>query len=132
MIARLHRDERGIIISFFVKLILVLAVVGLAAVDTTAVFWARFQAQDIAETAARVAADTFRQTGSVPVARQAAAEAVHERAEDARLGKSFVVRPDGTIRVTVVKPARTLLIQHIGFLEGLTVARGKAAGNPPV
>ena len=132
MIARLHHDERGIIVSFFVKLILVLAVVGLAAVDTTAVLWARFQAQEIAEAAAFAAAESFNQTGSVPAARQTAAEAVHERAPEARLGKSFAVRPDGSVRVTVVRGAKTLVIQHLPYLDRFTVTRAEAVGNPPV
>lgn len=132
MTARLHRDERGIILSFLIKLILVLAVVGIAAVDVTSVLWARYQAQDLAETAARAAAERLQETGSVPGARTAAAEAVADRAPDARLGASFAVRPDGSVRVTVVKEARTLVVRYIGFLEGFTVARGRAVGNPPL
>lgn len=132
MIARLHHDERGIIVSFFIKLILVLAVVGIAAVDTTAVLWARYQAQELADAAAFAATERFSETGSVPAARERAAETIHERAPEARLGKAFAVRPDGSVRVTVVRDARTLVIQHLPYFDRFTVARAEAVGNPPI
>lgn len=131
MTARLHHDQRGIVLSFLLKVVLSLALVGLITVETTAVIFARFQAQDIAESAAFVAARSFQQNRSVQIARQAAAQAVEEKNPDARLGKRFLVRPDGSVKVTVVERANTMVIQHIGFLEGLTVAEGKAVGNPP-
>ncbi|HEX2030654.1 MAG TPA: hypothetical protein VHL78_04535 [Actinomycetota bacterium] len=130
MIARLHRDERGIIVPFFLKLILSLAIIGIATVETTAVIFARFQAQDIAETAANVAAGSIQSNGSIRDARRAARQAVKDKDRDAKLASPFVVHRDGRVTVTVRVPASTLVIQHIGFLDGFTVARGRAVGRP--
>lgn len=130
MIARLHGDERGIIVPFFLKLILALGIIGIATVETTAVIFARVQAQDIAETAANVAAGSIQANRSIRDARRAARQAVKQKDRDAKLGSPFVVHRDGRVAVTVTLRASTLVIQHVGFLDGFTIARGRALGRP--
>jgi hypothetical protein len=129
MILRLHRDERGIILGFLLKLLLALGLVAAATMETTAVVFARVQAQDMAESAANVAAGRFDDTGSARSARIAATRTIRAQDADARLGKPFVIRQDGSVKVVVMKPASTVVIQHVGFLKGFTVARGKAVGR---
>lgn len=130
MTPRLHADERGIVVPFFIKLILALGIIGVVTVETTAVVFARVQAQDIAETAANVAAERIQENRSIQDAHLAARQAAKQRDQDAKLGSRFVVHRDGRVTLTVRMPASTLVIQHIGFLEGFTVATGRAVGRP--
>jgi uncharacterized membrane protein len=126
----MRRDERGIVTGHLLRLVLVLGLLGLVAVEGASVLFARLNAQDAAESAAAVAASRFRDTGSVADARQAAQDDTVLVDRNAEL-RSFEVRPDGSVRVVVVRRASTIFIQHIGFLRGFTVARGTAVGQPP-
>lgn len=129
MRARLS-DERGIVVGFVVKLVIVIAVVGLAVVEGGSILFARLRAQDVAETAASVAAGSFLQSRDEEAARAAAELAISDKDSKVRL-RRFVVRPDGSVEVTVRKRASTILVQHIGFLEELAVAKATAVGRPP-
>lgn len=126
--SRLHRDERGIVVSFLIKTLLALALVGLVTVEATAVVFARVQAQDVAQSAANEAARQLQERDSLQGARQAAESLIADR--DPRLSlRRFTVQSDGTVTVVVRKRASTVVIQHIGFLEGFAVARGRGVGH---
>ncbi len=129
---RLLADERGLVVSFFVKLFVALALVGITAVETGAIIFARLQAQDVAETAAAVAAGSYRDNRVERAASQAAERAVAEKDPSVEIESFQVNRRDGTVEITVTKQASTILVQYIGFLEGLATAKGTAVGEPPV
>jgi uncharacterized membrane protein len=127
----LGRDQRGIIVSSIVKIVLSLAVVGLLAIEAGTILFTRLTIQDTAERVAAVAADSYDDSQSVEVARKATVDALEFQDADAKL-KRFVVNPaDGTVRVVIRKHANTLLADKIGFLKDLTVATGDAVGHPP-
>jgi uncharacterized membrane protein len=126
---RLHRDERGIITAFFVKLVLAFVLVALVVVDGTSIVLNRLQTDDVAQIAAREAARTFEGSASVQQTRQAVLDTLEERNPTAKM-KSVVVRTDGSVEVTITRRASTLVTQHIGFLEDLTLARTRAVGHP--
>lgn len=130
MTLRIHSDQRGMVMSFVVKAIVVVALLGLAFIEGGAVVFARLQAQDIAESAAAAGAGRLHETGSPTAARDAALLAVHDKDPEARL-TGFKPLEDGRVRVRVTKQASTFIIHRIGFLEGLAVARGTAVGSPP-
>jgi hypothetical protein len=126
----LHRDERGLIVSSFVKLVIFLLLLAAAGVETAAVVFARVQTQDSAEQAAFEAAAEYRQRRDVGAARQAAEVLIASRDPATRL-RQFEVRSDGSVRVVVFKRAKTLFIHRIGFLKEFTEARGRAVSQPP-
>lgn len=126
----LHRDERGLIVSSFVKLVIFLLLLAAAGVETAAVVFARVQTQDSAEQAAFEAAAEYRQRSDVGAARQAAEVLIASRDPATRL-RQFEVRSDGSVRVVVFKRAKTLFIHRIGFLKEFTEARGRAVSQPP-
>lgn len=130
MTRRLVLDERGFILSSLVRLLVFLAVLALAGIETASVVFARVQTQDTAEQAAFEAAVHYQQNGDVESAREAAQLRITERDPGAEL-RQFEVRTDGSVRVVVVKRAKTLLIHRIGFLEEYTEARGRAVAQPP-
>ena len=124
------RDDRGIIAASLLRTILVLTLIGLAAIETSAILFARLQAQDVAETAAAVGAGAYRDSKNVETARGTATTAMLDKDRDATM-TSFEVFSDGRVRVVVLKEARTLLVQRIGFLKDLHIARGRHTADPP-
>ncbi|HEX9890841.1 MAG TPA: hypothetical protein VGB28_02105 [Actinomycetota bacterium] len=123
-------DERGIIAASLIRTVVVLALIGLAAIETSAILFARLQAQDVAETAAAVGAGTYRDSQNVEAARATANTAMLDKDRDVTM-ISFEVFSDGRVRVVVVKEANTLLVQRIGFLKDLHIARGRHTADPP-
>jgi hypothetical protein len=126
----LFRDERGLIVSSLLKLVLFLLLLGVAGVETAAVVFARVQTQDTAEQAAFQAAVNYRDRTDVQAAREAAEILMNDRDPDSEL-RQFEVRSDGSVRVVVFRRANTLLIHRIGFLKEFTEARGRAVAQPP-
>jgi hypothetical protein len=127
---RLHADERGILTAFLVKLVVGFALVGLLVVEGGSIIWARLKASDAADSAAIAAADSFSQNHDVRFAREAALDAVERKDPDARLVEPFKVQPDGTVRVTVLKRAPTVLVDRIGLTEDWAIIRITATGSP--
>jgi hypothetical protein len=125
----LHEDERGILASFLIKLIVGFALVGLVLIDGTAIVLNRLQTDDVADIAAREAAKSFEDSANVQLARQAVLTTLEEKNPTARM-KSLVVRTDGSVVVTITRRADTLVTEHIGFMEGLTFAKVRAVGRP--
>lgn len=128
-VRRLHHDERGILASFLIKLVLGFALVGLILIDGTAIVLNRLQTDDVAEVAAEAAAKSFEDSGNIQSARVAVLETLQERNPTAKM-KSMVVRTDGSVAVTITRRANTLITEHIGFLKGLTFAKVRAVGRP--
>ena len=127
---RLHRDERGFVGGSFVRLFVIVIVLGIAAVETSSIIFARVQAQDAAESAALAAADSFRDTGDLDLARGAAEVDVTDKYPDARLATVELVG-DEQVKVVVTKRASTLLVHRFGFSKGLATARGEHTAAPP-
>lgn len=125
----LHRDERGIVTSFLVKLVLSFAVVALVLIDGTAIVLNRLQTDDVAQIAAKEAAKTYEAAGNVQSVREVVVRTLEERNPTAKM-RSVVIRTDGSVAVTITRRADTLLAERIGFLEGLTVAEVRSIGRP--
>lgn len=126
---RLHEDDRGILASFLIKLIVAFVVVGLVLIDGTAIVLNRLQTDDVADAAAREAAKSFESSGNVQLARQAVLDTLEEKNPAAKM-KSLVVRTDGSVVVTITRRADTLVTEHIEFMKGLTFAKVRAVGRP--
>jgi hypothetical protein len=126
---RLRDDERGILASFLIKLIVGFLLVGLVLIDGTAIVLNRLQTDDVAEVAAREAAKSFEDSGNVQLAREAVLVTLEEKNPTAKM-KSLVVRTDGSVVVTITRRADTLVTEHIGFIKGLAFAKVRAVGRP--
>jgi hypothetical protein len=122
-------DERGIVASFLIKVVIGLAIAGFILAEAGQIIFARITAEDVADRAAAAAASDYEDNGDIDTAHRVAVDIAEE--DEAKL-KKFVVNPaDGSVRVLVRKRADTLLVDKIGFMEGLTIAEGKAIGRPP-
>lgn len=129
--SRLVPDERGIIVSFLIKLMIGLAIAGFILAEAGQIIFARVSAEDVADRAATAAAREYEDSGNVDTARRVAMDVAEE--DEAKLKKrgGFVVNPDGSIRVIVRKRADTLLVDKIDFMKELTIAVGEGIGRPP-
>jgi uncharacterized membrane protein len=124
-------DERGIIATSLIKIVVALAVVGFLAIEAGSILFTRLTIQDTAERVAAEAANSYDDTQSVELARKATLDALANQDEEAKL-KRFVVNPlSGRVRVVIRKRTNAMIADKIGFLEGLTLAEGNALGHPP-
>lgn len=127
---RLHRDERGLVIGFFIRLALAVALLGLVVEEGGQVVFAQIRAESAARAAAQAAADTYyraTKSGSpdavaAQAAREAAAEAAWAKDQAAEV-ESVAVTTDGIATVTVKETAHTVVIERLSFLKHFGVQR---------
>jgi hypothetical protein len=130
LVASLHRDQRGIVAAFMLRLILVLTLIGIVFIEGGAIVFSKLQAQDVAESAAVAGATSWWHTRSPDTARKQAVILMEDKSPRAKM-TAFTLNPDGSVSVTVRLQANTILIQHVGFLEDYTVSRATATAQPP-
>lgn len=119
---RLHTDERGLVIGFFVRLILVMAFVGLVVAEGGQVLVAQIRAQSAARGAATAAADAWAIHKDMASATAAATEAAQKVDAGAKV-EHLQFDAQGIATVRIRETAHTILVQHIGFLRRLRTQR---------
>jgi Flp pilus assembly protein TadG len=112
----LLREERGFIVTMLVRTILVFALLGVAMYEGGQIINARIKAGDVADAAAKAAADHIRGPRDHAQARAAAEEAVRESDPTALL-TDFAVGPEGQVTVMVEMEASTLVVHRVSFLS---------------
>jgi hypothetical protein len=113
---RLHRDERGLVGKLVVGWLLLVGLLGVAAVDFGSIAFTTFRLSDIAVGAASEAASRL-DRGATPTQACTAAEAVVAE-QDPAVRMVGCRRADGDeMSVTVRKKASTLIVSRFEFLE---------------
>ncbi len=113
---RLHRDERGLLLSFVIRFALVVALMVLAVEEGGQILVAQIHASTVARSAAQAGANTFHATQSEVRAQDAAVQAARDLDPSAEV-TGVVVHPDASVTVTVVETAKTLVVHRVGFLK---------------
>ena len=113
---RLHRDERGLLVSFVIRFALVIALMVLAVEEGGQILLAQVHAGTAARSAAQAAANTFHTTHSEVRAEDSAVKAARDFDPKAQV-LTVVVHPDETVTVTVMETAKTLVVHRVGFLK---------------
>jgi hypothetical protein len=127
----IHRDERGIVLSFLVKVILGFLIVGTILIEGGSIMFARLRIQDVAESAATAGASQLAQEPrDCAGAGQEALLVAHDKDPVATL-TSYECHPDLSFSVVMTKHADTLYVQLISFLKPLTVATAHVTARPP-
>jgi hypothetical protein len=94
--------------------LLIFALFMVAAVDTVSITWTRFHLASIAEAASSDGVAAWRGQRNADQACQAAEATVHSQDPTIKLGKQWcVVDQNGTVTITLHKPAKTLLAGRI-------------------
>ena len=126
----LHDDERGIVVSFLVKVILGLVVAGTILIEGGSIMFTKLRVQDVAESAATAGAHQMVRSPDCSLAGEVATIAAHDKDPRARV-RSYQCLRDGRFTVVVTKRAETLYVHLLGFMDDLTLARSEATAQPP-
>lgn len=122
---RCLRCDRGdIVVGWLVRVIALLAVVGVMSFDALSVLSARLSVEDQAAAAARAAADTWSTTHVAQTAFDSAWRSAAEAnpTNDVDVA-SFRIDPSGAAHVTVSREAPTFVMRMIPQLRELAVVR---------
>lgn len=124
-------DTGDVIVSWLVRLVVVLATVGVLIFDALSVGSSRLSIEDHAATAARAAADSWAATHN----KQTAFTSAWESATQADAGnqadpKSFLIDPDGQAHVSLSREAPTLVVHLVGPLRHWALVRSSAVSKP--
>ena len=126
--SRLHGERGDIVVGWFTKIVIILALVGVVGFEATSIGVAHVQMQDTAKAAARAGSREWKDSRDVQRAYQAA-EAV-AAADSGRIApEEFVVHDDGSVTVTVEKDASSLLLFRFSLGRKLTKIRETADGQ---
>ncbi|HEX9711319.1 MAG TPA: hypothetical protein VGB52_02065 [Actinomycetota bacterium] len=118
---RLVHEERGIILSWIIKMLLSFAIFGVALFEAGAVIVSRVTVDRIAIDTAQEASLEYERTGSSSKAEALAAR--HAERNGAALVEFDVLDGGEVILVTIEKEAPTLFIDRIPGLKDFTLAR---------
>lgn len=120
--SRFHADASGLVGKMVVVWLLLLAVLGVAAIDAGSIMLTKFHLSDIATNAATEGANAFRDSQDANAACQAAYAYVSSQDPSVKVPKRGCVvnSQAGTVSITVRKVAKTLLAGRFGFSKKYT------------
>ena len=122
-------DRGAMLIGWLTKLVVSLTVIGVLSLDAVSMGVTRFQAEDHAQQAARIAAQTYRTGENLQKAYDAALASVASQG-DAIDTVSFAVDPTGAVTLRLRRKVPTLLIKKVPQLRDWTTATSTVTGRP--
>jgi hypothetical protein len=125
-----RRDSGSIVIGWLTKLVVAIAVVGVALFDSISIGAARLGATDDASAAAEAAGASYRTSHDVQAAYQAALETLPSSSESLP-PQQFVVQSDSTVDLVLRRTTNTLLARRIGPLKKYVVVVVHGESVPP-
>ncbi|HVF21286.1 MAG TPA: hypothetical protein VNA14_13750 [Mycobacteriales bacterium] len=121
----LSEDRGDIILGWFTKIAIILAVVGVFGFEATSIGVAHVQTQDLAKAAAREGSREWQKSKDVQRAYQVA-DAVAAAKNGSIDPLNFIVANDGSVTVTVEKEASSVLLFRLGATKKWTEIRETA------
>ncbi len=123
------RDEGGIITGWLVKLVVILAVIGIVLFDAIGCGTVRMRTQDAAQQAARSAA--IKNNTDVVLSTEAATTYLAtEYPEYQLVANSVTLAADGTVTLKVHGHADTIVLKHLGPLADWAQTTATATVHP--
>jgi Flp pilus assembly protein TadG len=119
----LLRHEGGYAASFIIRTIVIFAILGLVAYEGGTILVASIQVHDAAGAGADAGADVYFGTKNVDRAKAAVIQAVKEENPDARVTAVDITK-EGSVTVTAVETANTLVVSRMSFMKHLGVVHG--------
>ena len=114
---RLAHDQRGFATSFFVRTIIVFALVALVINEIGQILMTEVHAHNAAGAAAQAAATTYKGTRNLAEAHQAALDAMAGEDPKAKLVKITINTTQYTATAVVKETANTLVVSRLSFLQ---------------
>jgi Flp pilus assembly protein TadG len=122
----LHADQRGMVASFLVKVVLGIFLVGLIFVEGGSIMFTELKVRDTAESGANAGVGYLSQTpGQCQGAGQIAGQAVTDKDPDIEI-MGMTCLPDGRFRITVPKEASTVVVGRITAIDSWAMAKTTA------
>ncbi|HLW17778.1 MAG TPA: hypothetical protein VKV69_10515 [Actinomycetota bacterium] len=116
----------GIVLGWIFKIIVLLAILGVASFETGAIIISKVTADRVAIDAAQEAGRVYAGSHDIDKAREAAKQIA---AKDGVIVTDVHLIAGGKyIQITVSKKASTFLVQHIGFLKRFATAKSTHVG----
>lgn len=117
------RDETGLIGKIAIIWLLILALLGVGAIDAASIAFTTYRLADIGTTAAGEGAIVFKRTRNIREACERVAQIVGREDPTARLvqGGCEVRRPTGDVTVEIRKRASTLVAHRLPWTEDYAV-----------
>ena len=122
-------DRGAIVTGWLTKVVVGLTVLGVLSFDAISIGVTRFQAEDHARQAARIAAQTYRTGQNLQQAYDAALASVASQG-DAIDTVSFAVDPTGAVTLRLRRKVPTLLIKRVPQLRDWTTVTSTVTGRP--
>jgi Flp pilus assembly protein TadG len=127
-----HADQRGIVASWLIKVVLGIAIVGLVFVEGGSIVFTKLQVQDTAESGANAGVGYLSQNpADCRGAGQIATVAVQDKDPQVQITEISCLQ-DGRFRMGVRKEASTILVGKISAIEDWAVAQSTATARPAV
>jgi Flp pilus assembly protein TadG len=127
-----HADERGIVVSWLIKVVLGIALVGLVFVEGGSIVFTKLQVQDTAESGATAGVGYLSQNpADCNGAGEVAATTVNDKDPEVQITEINCLQ-DGRFRLSVRKEASTILVGQISAIENWAVAQSTATARPAV
>jgi len=129
---RMRRGEAGIVGKIILVWLVIVALIGIAALDGGSILFTKFRLSDTAQAAAAAAAASYKDTPNEAKACQAALVSIKQDDTQAATAKGWCkVNPKtGEVTITLHRKAKTILAYRIGFTEGLTKVVAVESGSP--
>lgn len=129
---RFHHGESGAVGWIIVIWLVVVAVIGVTAIDAGSIAFTKFRLADVASSASTQAANNFKGSKNVEAACQVAAASVAAADASAKLAnKGCVVDvPTGNVTITVRKEAKTILVGRISFTKHFSKVTATETNGP--
>jgi len=127
---RMSRDERGFVTNFFIRTVIVFAIVAVIVNEVGQILLTTVHAHNAAGAAAQAAADSYRQNHSLSLAHDAAVQASLNEDPSAKMIKLTIDTQSGTAVAVVKETASTLVVSRVSFLEKYDVVRASEEETP--
>jgi uncharacterized membrane protein len=129
-----RRDQAGLIGKMIVIWLLLIVMVGIAAIDTASIAFTKFKLSDVASAAASTAANTWRDTDSAQRACTSARSSVAQADPDATVPRNGCVvnQATGEVTITVRKEATTLLASRLPWTQRYARPQATETARPSV
>jgi hypothetical protein len=130
---RLLRDETGLLGKIAIVWLLVLALLGVGAIDAASIAFTTYKLSDVGTAAASEGALTFKRTHDIRETCDRVLQVVTKEDPAVKLTQAGcnVERPTGLVTVEVRKRANTLVAQRIPWTEEFAVVTVSETAGPP-
>ena len=124
--------ETGAVGKIIAVWLLVVVLVGVAAIDAGSIAFTKFRLADTASTAATTAANSYRASHDQNQACQAALEVITTQGEGAKLANQGCVvnTSTGAVTITLRKEVKTILAARFSFTKKFTRVRASETNGP--